>query len=296
MNIPLISVVFAAMLTAPSFADAKPKPPTPAALVARTSAKQEAVKQLIRRKVGAEFADHIFKDPRFVFDPRIYTPEKNDPKQRPDPRRWTDYDYALSPEYIGKAKDFLATHKAIFDAEEAKYGVPREAIAAILVVETKLGERLGRGFVLPTLWTRAVFPTRIQRPEAAEKELIAFLLIYKKNGIDPFSIPGSSTGAFGLPQFEPRSYPHLAARYLNDKKPPDLFDPADAIWSVGNFLHQAGWSKKGLTHEQVVLRYNRQLLYASAVLDCADALSGKTTPHHQYVFAHRQPPQGIATK
>jgi membrane-bound lytic murein transglycosylase B len=295
-KLSFVAILLAATSAAPLFADAKSKPPKPAATMSVSVARQEALKQRIRKSVGAEFADRIFQDPRFTFDENIYAPKKNVTPQKHDPRRWTDYDYALSPEYIQKARNFLETQKAVFDAEQAKFGVPKEVIVAILVVETKLGERLGKGLVIQTLWTRAVFQTRLQRPAAAERELIAFLLICKKNNFDPFTIPGSSTGAFGLPQFEPSSYTILAARYANDGKPPNLFDPADAIWSVGNFLSRAGWNKNTLTHEQVALRYNKQLLYASAVLDCADTLSGKSTKHHHYVFAHRQPVERAATK
>lgn len=235
--------------------------------------------------MGEAFADGIFADPRFVLDKDLYAPapSKSGERSQPKKRAESNYDYAISEEYLEKARAFLEDKNDVFAQEEKRYAIPKEVIVVLLVVETRLGEKLGRRPVITTLYTRAVVRTHRQKPEFAERELIAFLRICEKNDLDPFSIYGSATGAFGLPQFEPTSYPGLAARYLADGKPPDLFTADDAIWSVGNYLHQAGWDRGKLSREQVLLRYNRQLAYVDVILDGADILAGRTTPHRHYI-------------
>ena len=50
-------------------------------------------------------------------------------------------------------------------------------------------------------------------------------------------MPGSSTGAIGLLQFEPSNF-YIAVDGDGDGKI-DLFDPADAIMSLAHFLQDA---------------------------------------------------------
>jgi membrane-bound lytic murein transglycosylase B len=89
-------------------------------------------------------------------------------------------------------------------------------------------------------------------------------------GIDPLSIRGSGSGAFGLPQFLPSSYLRFGVDGNGDGRV-SLYDPADAIASAANYLARHGW-RPGIAHtqqRQVIWTYNHSDPYIDTVLTIA---------------------------
>jgi len=211
-----------------------------------------------------------------------------------------DYGQFTTPWAIRKARAYLRKHEENLDAVEKRYGVDKTVIAAILLVETRLGTSVGKRSVLNTLSTLAALSdTAVQetfyqdisktvtverdafRSWAEKKsgwaytELKAFLKYTLREKLDPVAIPGSYAGALGIAQFMPTSI--LA--YANDGNRDgriDLFDHADAAASIAGYLKHFGWHP-GIDREkafQVVFRYNRSRYYVDTVLKISTLLKG----------------------
>jgi membrane-bound lytic murein transglycosylase B len=211
-----------------------------------------------------------------------------------------DYDQYTDARLIRRAKTYMQRHAAAFAAAEQTYGVDREVITAIILVETQLGGLLGSRSVLNTLstmaalsdaavrdrlWlevadtpelTRSRFDEKsLQKSRWAYRELKAFLRHAGQEGFDPVAVNGSFAGAMGIAQFMPSNIDQLAQDGNGDGRI-DLFDDADAIASIAYYLQKHGW-RPGIDRkkaERVVYHYNHSERYVSAILAISDLLKG----------------------
>jgi membrane-bound lytic murein transglycosylase B len=211
-----------------------------------------------------------------------------------------NYDQYTEPPQIAKAKNYIVQHHEAFEEVEKAYGVDREVITAIILVETQLGTLLGSRSILNTLstmsalsdsevrdllWeevrntpelTRSVFDQQSLRKSGwAYRELKAFLRHVQSEQYDPVAINGSFAGAMGISQFMPSNIDALARDGNNDGKI-NLFDDADAIASIAFYLKQHGW-RPGIDRKKaakVVYHYNHSDQYVDAILKIRDRLKG----------------------
>ena len=209
-----------------------------------------------------------------------------------------NYDQFLADEQIRNVKIYLETHSSAMMQAEQKFGVSRYAIAAILLVETRLGTYVGSKSVFNilstmaalsdpkvsnTLWQAVSAESRLSVDEYAEKarkksgwayqELKAFLRYTAKEGLNPLEIIGSFAGAMGYCQFMPSNIARYAKDGNGDGKI-DLFTHADAIMSIASYLRHYGW-RDGISREQaykVVYNYNRSRYYVETVLKIIELL------------------------
>lgn len=163
-----------------------------------------------------------------------------------DPTRktyWREYrKRLLTPRHIAEGARFMRRHATPLVRAEKEYGVPGEIITAILGAETRYGKVLG-GFAT----ARALATLAFAYPRRAvefRSELTALLIYARRQGINPLNLRGSFAGAFGMPQFLPSSAQRFAVDFNGDGRA-DLFSPADAAGSIGNFLRQHGWQRGG---------------------------------------------------
>ena len=211
------------------------------------------------------------------------------------------YEQFLTPEAILLAKKFLQENSTILDEMEKKFSVDREVVTAILLVESRFGENIGKFRVLPTLASMAVMDSpenieanysvlRVADPEMtydrvqgvakkraswAYQELKNFLLIVLRENFDPLEIRGSYAGAVGMAQFVPSSYLGYAEskngfeRWLTSKE--------DAVFSIGNYLKSHGWNKNlPLEKKKKVLwYYNHSKPYIETVLLIAQKIKNQ---------------------
>jgi membrane-bound lytic murein transglycosylase B len=199
----------------------------------------------------------------------------------------------LTPESLERCKDFIQAHLSAFMAAFQIYGVPKEVICGHLRIETDFGiptrlspHPLGKIPAinwLVTLFVRNLSPkmTRkrfVQRQAFALVELKDLLNAASKFGWDLFEVPGSPTGAIGLPQFEPSSF-KFAVDGDGDGKI-DLFNPEDAILSVAHFLVTHGWDAQPQHQQHAIYSYygghyetDKNKYYMKAVLKYADETS-----------------------
>lgn len=222
------------------------------------------------------------------------------PKPKQDSGRTTSKAPPLYPGVVTAANarrcaDFIRQHRTVFASMENRYRVPREIAAALLFVETRLGDFLGNESAFLTLASMAASrdPAQIpdyvkklpnaasrldwirermeQRSDWAYREFTA-LLANVRGSSDPLAIPGSIYGAVGLCQFMPSNIARFGADGNGDGVI-DLFTVPDAVASLSSYLVKNGW-KPGLsrTRQHKILKtYNRVDVYANTILALADA-------------------------
>jgi len=211
-----------------------------------------------------------------------------------------NYDQFASPDNIERALQYLETHRSTLEQAQQAFGVEKEIITAIILVETQLGTSLGRPSVLNMLssmaslsdpvvqdmfWKKTSGANRFSRKNFetwarrkakwAYSELKAFLKYAAREKMNPVTIYGSYAGAMGIAQFMPSSV--LAfGRDGNKDGRVDLFDHADAIVSIANYLKHFGWhdniNKKNA--QKVIFHYNRSTYYVDTVLKISELLKG----------------------
>lgn len=213
-----------------------------------------------------------------------------------------NYDQFTLPKNIRNSRKYMAKHKPELLKAERTYGVNKEIITAIILIESRFGKILGGPSVLNMLSTLASLKdpdvrnmfwgkvskstefTKIRFQNWAQRkskwaydELKAFLTYTAREKIDPVSIHGSYAGAMGIAQFMPSNILAFAKDGNNDGRV-DLFNHADAITSIASYLKHYGWhngiNKKGAY--DVIYHYNHSRQYVDAVLKVAALLKSKT--------------------
>lgn len=211
-----------------------------------------------------------------------------------------NYDQFTANEVIENAKKYKEEYHHELSAAQNETGVDKNIITAIILVETRLGEMTGNSNVFNTLSTMASLDNPIQREQLwasvsesgdmtkeafekkadkkaawAYKELKAFIQYTSREKIEPSSITGSYAGAVGIAQFMPTNILTLAKDGNNDNKI-DLFNHADAIFSIANYLKHSGW-QPNIDKQQaakVVYHYNHSTYYVNTILKIAELLKG----------------------
>lgn len=191
---------------------------------------------------------------------------------------------------------FIRRHAAAFQRAREKYGVPPAIASALLFVETRLGKVLAdvpenAFYVLASMavsdqpediseWLPKLPGYRERMPwlednlrkraDWAYNETRALMEHMLRDGISPQALPGSIYGAIGLCQFMPSNITPYGADGDGDGRI-DLFNEADAIASLANYLARHGW-KAGISREQqhrLLMAYNHSTVYANTILALA---------------------------
>ncbi|HAA02910.1 MAG TPA: lytic transglycosylase [Syntrophobacteraceae bacterium] len=211
-----------------------------------------------------------------------------------------NYDQFLEPPAIQQALLFLNSHRTILAQAERRYGVEPYVIVALLLVETHFGDYTGRPPTLAILSTyalmdqgsyrdrvwalleaadrvrigREAFDAKlIRRAEWGYQELCALLRWTNTDAWQLREIQGSLMGAMGMPQFIPSTLERYGADGDFDGII-DLFQTADAVMSIANYLHSLGWSTHSTTEEQekIIYQYNHSRPYVDCILGIASRL------------------------
>jgi membrane-bound lytic murein transglycosylase B len=157
---------------------------------------------------------------------------------------WHQYrEIFLTEQRIEGGVEFWRKNEKTLEAVENKYKIPAEYIVAIIGVETNYGDQLGKYRVIDALSTLAfAYPPRSRY---FQKELESFLVLTRKEHINPLTPMGSYAGAMGLPQFMPSSFKNFAVDFDLDRKRDIWKSQPDAIASVGKYLAHHKWQAGG---------------------------------------------------
>jgi len=207
-----------------------------------------------------------------------------------------------------QARRCLDEHWAAFRGAEQQYGVPATLVASIIQVESGCGRNTGRSRIVPALARLAMAAEPENLARNVERHLLlaggtrstdditgfarwraqvledmfypevkAAFDIAARMHVDPLEIRGSGSGAFGIPQFLPRSYLWFGVDGDGDGRV-SLYEPADAIPSCARYLQHYGW-RSDLTHtgkRKVIWGYNHSDAYIDTVLWLADEVESPT--------------------
>jgi membrane-bound lytic murein transglycosylase B len=241
------------------------------------------------------FLSQLFIDPRADLNPSLMTLSL---VSRETPELYLPF---LTPESTLLAKTFLHENLKILNEMEKRFNVDKEVVVAILLVESRFGENIGKHRVIPTLASIALTdsPENLRRnfqalnemdPELsfewlevlskrradwAYQELKCFLRIILNERVDPLEVYGSYAGALGMPQFIPSSYLAYAVSKKNLES--WLLNKEEAISSIGNYLKSHGWKKKLSIDKkrEVLWRYNHSDPYVETILQIAQQIKMK---------------------
>lgn len=252
--------------------------------------------QLLIREEGfvpSELAA-IFRDERM--------PRRKDLLFSVDPKE-SRYPYKkrLTKNERKNALKFYKEHWYFFRQAARQYRVPESIILSILQIETRCGGYTGTKRVFHRLarLANAAHPANIRRSYNKHRKsdktirtsdvknrakylqdtflphVAATIKIARKNNLHPLEIRGSSAGALGLPQFLPGNYFTYGVDGDGNGSV-DLFNPGDAVFSIGNFLRGHGWQNRNMSQaakEKVIWHYNRSQPYIDTVLKKAQHLA-----------------------
>lgn len=246
------------------------------------------VERLLADGVDPDTVAKIFSDPRLPpFEGLDFSPTP--PVE--SPRR---YRLILRPETVRLARKCLEEHRSVLERAEHRTGVPAALLAALLTVETRCGQNLGRERVFYRLARLAMAnePKNVARnaarwcgvscaPEVEEQlrtraryleatfypEVKASIEAAKLLGVPVLELRGSSAGAFGWPQFLPRSFLRFGRDGNGDGRV-DLFLIDDAALSAAEYLRAHGWERSATPADKraALWAYNRSRAYGDAVL------------------------------
>ncbi|MGQ9647339.1 MAG: lytic murein transglycosylase [Thermodesulfobacteriota bacterium] len=253
---------------------------------------QPLIDRLSQEGFDFEFLSKLFSDPRVEFLPAVTTLSLF-PNEIPE-----RYARFLTPEAILLSKQFLNHNLKTLRELERRFHVDKEVAVAILLVESRFGENIGKYRVVPTLASIALIdsPENLNRnceafrqidpglscdwiesrsrrkAEWAYQELKCFLNIIRQEKIDPLEVFGSHAGAMGMAQFIPSSYLNYALSREGFER--WLLSREEAIFSIGNYLRSHGW-KRNLPiqkKKEILFYYNRSVPYVETVLKISQKL------------------------
>ncbi len=159
---------------------------------------------------------------------------------------------------IATARTMAVRHRRVLASVEARYGIPSEMMVAIWGLESNFGRFTGTYPTIQALATlafdnrRALFRT----------ELLQALHILDRGLVAPDVLKGSWAGAMGQPQFMPSSFLAHAVDFDEDGRIDIWTSTADVFGSMGNYLHDAGWTAGE--------RWGREVRVPREVLDRID--------------------------
>jgi membrane-bound lytic murein transglycosylase B len=255
------------------------------------------IDRLVADGIDRDRATRLFSDPRVPpFTGLEFSLGTREPRAL--------YRPLLRPKSIAAARRCRTEHAAAFEAAQHATGVPASVIAAILHVETGCGDYTGSNPVVYRLARLAMAdePATLQanidrlagddldlalRVRARAQSLTdtfypevrALFELGDRLGVDPLTLRGSTSGAFGVPQFLPTSYLRYGTDADGDGRI-DLFDVADAAASCGRYLAAEGWRRgcSPAVQRRVIWQYNHSDAYVATVLTIAHAIDGSRGP------------------
>lgn len=148
---------------------------------------------------------------------------------------------------VDKGVAYMHKHKTDLSRAYKKYGVEPEYVTAIIGIESHYGYNRGKFPVFDTLTTLAFEPNR--RQKFYRSELKEFLIMTKREGVNPKNVKGSYAGAIGLGQFMPSNYKTFVVDFNKDGHK-QMNNHTDAIGSIAHYFQRHHWKK----HQPVATR------------------------------------------
>jgi len=218
---------------------------------AKDYTKKREVRVFIDRMVkhyhfNRSYLNNLFSHVKFqrralaIYVPK-YRKKWKPPKRRKKQGSWDRYEEIfLKPSKVDLGIEYMHRYRKTFSRAYKKYGVQPEYIASIIGIESHFGKNTGKFPVLDTLTTLAFEKNR--RQKFYRSELKEFLLMTRREKVNPRNVKGSFAGAIGLGQFMPSNYRTFVVDFNNDGKK-RMHSPEDAIGSIAYYFKRHGWRR-----------------------------------------------------
>lgn len=234
---------------------------------------QKLREELICRGVPGEWFDEQLREKTFRMHSKINNYFRNSAEKQVDREKKYDISWYFArlavKEKIEKGREFLQTYSNIFQRVEAKNGIHRELIAAILGIETNFAEKhqSGQFYAFNSLVSQYVFTGR---KKFAVREITALYKFSQKTARSPQYFTSSYAGAIGWGQFIPSSLLDFFIDSNDICEDSDPFSLEDTIFSIENYLNKHNLSGKNIrdykARYKAVYAYNHSDAYVQAVL------------------------------
>jgi membrane-bound lytic murein transglycosylase B len=173
---------------------------------------------------------------RVEIRPRVIRRTKHPGERRP----WYAYrDQFVTGLQARRGSRFWHAHADALRRAHARFGVDPAILVSIIGIESRFGHNTGHFRVLDTLTTQMLHHPR--RKDFFTRELTEFLLLIRKNRLQPLAVRGSYAGAIGVAQFLPSTYLNYAVDFDGDGRSDLMNSMPDAIGSIANFIRRNGW-------------------------------------------------------
>ena len=246
---------------------------------------KELKQQLIMNGVPGEWFDEQMQNETFRIHSNINQYFRKSAEKQTDHDKKYDVSWYFArvgvDAKIEKGKPFLEKNIEMFNRAEAKHGIHKELIAAIIGIETNFADRYQRGkfYALNSLVSQYIFANRMK---FAVREITALYKFSQMTGHPPQYFTSSYAGAIGWGQFIPSS---LLAFFIDSNGLDDDIDPfsiEDTIFSVENYLYKNKLSGENIddydSKYKAVFAYNHSDVYVKAVLFIYDGLRDYFSP------------------
>ncbi len=255
---------------------------------------KELKSQLIMNGVPGEWFDEQMQNETFRIHPSIdqYFQKSAEKQTDHDKKHDIAWYFALVgvDAKIEKGQPFIEKHIEMFNRAEAKHGIHKELIAAIIGMETNFADSQQRGnfYAFNSLVSQYIFTNRTK---FAVREITALYKFSRMTGHPPQYFTSSYAGAIGWGQFIPSSLLafFIASNGLDDDIDP--FDIEDTIFSVENYLYKNKLEGENIgdygSKYKAVFAYNHSDVYVKAVLYIYDGLRGYFSPAKPEVRAEK---------
>ena len=245
-----------------------------------TSVKIEELKQaLMMNGVPGEWFDAQIKHESFQFYSNIDQYFQKAAEKQIDHDKKFDVSWYFNrlgiDAKIEKGKPFIQDHLDILKKAEAKHGIHKELIAAIIGIETNFADNRQRGsfYAFNALVSQYIFT---DRKNFAVREITALYKFSIQTDRPTQYFTSSYAGAIGWGQFIPSS---LLAFFIDSNGISNDIDPfsmEDTIFSVENYLYNNKLSGENMndydSKYKAVFAYNHSDVYVQAVLYIYDGL------------------------
>ena len=139
---------------------------------------------------------------------------------------------------VSRGAVLMQEHRALLDAVEQKYGIPKAVLVSFWGLETNFGNNLGSLNIPASLATLAYDGRRSQ---FFRGQLLDALLIIDAGHVQAIDMNGSWAGAMGHMQFMPRTFRAYAVDGDGDGRIDVWKSLPDAMYSGAHYLKRAGW-------------------------------------------------------
>lgn len=155
---------------------------------------------------------------------------------------WDDIAATTDDDRVAQGRQLLARQADALQRIEARWGVPKEVVAAVYGIETNYGSAPGKIPVLDAALSLACLRpcTGATGTCGARERGYAAVRLLRDGRVRPESFQGSWAAAFGRTQFVPDSFEQLAVDLDGDGLADVIGSEPDALASTANHLQRRG--------------------------------------------------------